>query len=482
MTFTPTAEQSAILSAVKDTTDNLLISALAGAAKTSTLVLIAHALPSTAILCLAFNVRIAKEMQERLPSTCVAMTLNACGHRAWANFLNRKFLEVDQKKTYRIVKTLIEACEGDERKWAYDNMASLMRNVDAGKQWGYVPTGHYPHAKRLMDDDEYFASLDEEPNDLEKEILRAAALVSLAEAHKGLIDFGDQLLCPTVFPASFVKYPLVMVDEAQDLSALNHAMLSKLVTKRIIAVGDECQSIYGFRGADEYSMPTLKKQFDMREMLLSVSFRCPIKVVEEARWRAPHMQYPEWAKPGEVKHFATWTTTDIPDFGVILCRNNAPLFSMAITLLKNGRFPELVGNDIGKQLIKNLNKLGPSTMVQAAVMEAIAAWEEAKLRKARNKDKVRDQAACLRIFAGMGQNLGDAVAYAERIMAAAGPVKLMTGHKSKGLEFDNVFILDQHLIKKDQQDLNLRYVMQTRAKITLSYIRSEDFEEVADAA
>lgn len=476
--FRPTEEQEAILTAVKETDDNILISALAGAAKTSTLVLIAHALPRTAILCLAFNVRIAKEMQERLPSTCKAMTLNSCGHRAWANFLNKKFLEVDTRKTYRIVKQIIEdGLDGEAKRWAYSNMAQIMRDVDAGKSWGYVPTGHYPHAKRLMDDEEYFASLDEEPIDLHKEILQAAALISLKEAHQGVIDFGDQLLCPTVFPASFVQYPLVMVDEAQDLSALNHAMLRKLVKKRIIAVGDECQSIYGFRGAHEDSMSLLKKEFSMQEFILSISFRCPISVVLEARWRAPHMRHPDWAKPGRVEALGLWEQRDIPDHGVILCRNNAPLFSIAIRLLKSGRYPELVGNDIGKQLIKTLAKLGPTSMSKAETMGAIDMWEAEKLEKSRNPGKVKDQAACLRIFADLGSTLGDAVAYAERVLAAAGPIKLMTGHKAKGLEFDDVFILDQYLIGKDPQDQNLRYVMQTRAKSTLTYIRSELFEE-----
>lgn len=43
MTFTPTEEQSAIVDAAKSTSANLAINALAGAAKTSTLVMIAEA-------------------------------------------------------------------------------------------------------------------------------------------------------------------------------------------------------------------------------------------------------------------------------------------------------------------------------------------------------------------------------------------------------------------------------------------------------
>jgi hypothetical protein len=44
-----------------------------------------------------------------------------------------------------------------------------------------------------------------------------------------------------VIRCSFPIFSNVLVDEAQDLSELNHVMLSKLARKRIIAVGDSCQ-------------------------------------------------------------------------------------------------------------------------------------------------------------------------------------------------------------------------------------------------
>jgi ATP-dependent exoDNAse (exonuclease V) beta subunit len=53
----------------------------------------------------------------------------------------------------------------------------------------------------------------------------------------------------------------------------------------------------------------------------------------------------------------------------------------------------------------------------------------------------------------------------------------MTGHGAKGLEFDHVYFLDQGLVGKEDQEPNLRYVICTRAKETLTYIRSEDFAE-----
>jgi superfamily I DNA/RNA helicase len=247
----------------------------------------------------------------------------------------------------------------------------------------------------------------------------------------------------------------------------------------LIAVGDECQSIYGFRGAHGQAMAEGQARFNMTPLVLSISFRCPQSIVHEARWRAPHMQWPEWAKEGSVTKLGNWGPQDLPNTATILCRNNAPIFSMAINLLKAGRFPQVVGaNDIGTNLIKVLKKLGPPGMKQEMVLAAIRDWQKEKLKKARNERKVQDQADCLVIFAEQGPTLGDALVYAEHLMTAKGPILLMTGHKAKGLEFDDVFILDRHLVRmEEEQDRNLMYVMQTRSKSSLTYVTSDGWEE-----
>lgn len=478
MTFTPTPEQLAIVEAATQTSDNLLVEALAGAAKTSTLVLIAEALPQTDILCLAFNKKIADEMSQRLPRNCKARTLNSIGHSAWSNALGRR-LNLDPKKTYRLLSEAIEKLrEKADKEAAFQRFSDLMRAIDFGASCGYIPSGHYPHAASLMGDEEFFAHLDEEPSDGEKELIISVTLARLREAWEGVIDFSDQVLMPTVFKSIFDYYPLVLIDEAQDLSALNHQMLRRIARKRLIAVGDPNQAIYGFRGAHQNSMQLLKEQFSMRPLGLTVSFRCPVSVVEEARWRTPHMQHPEWAKPGHVERLLSWsidTFEGVEDVAII-CRNNAPLFSTAIRLLRDGRYPELVGNDIGRTLIKQLKNLGKDSMTKAAALEAVAKWVEAKLPKARNPERIHDQAACLRVFLEEGKTLGDAINYAERVMSVAGPIKLMTGHKSKGLEFSNVFILDKDLLRlKEGQDKNLLYVMQTRSKQNLFYVSSKEY-------
>src|SRR5438132_1178961 len=107
LNMTPTQEQQAIINAATTTQDNLLISALAGAAKTSTLVMVAQALPKVQMLCLAFNKRIAEEMTARLPMNCEARTLNALGHRAWSDTIGRQ-CQVKTDKSYNLLRAEIE--------------------------------------------------------------------------------------------------------------------------------------------------------------------------------------------------------------------------------------------------------------------------------------------------------------------------------------------------------------------------------------
>jgi len=471
-----TPEQTAILSASTDTTDNLLISALAGAAKTTTLVKVAEANPDTSMLCLSFNKKIATEMQERLPRNCTAQTLNSLGHRVWSEAIGRR-LKIDGAKTYELTKAAIEEHTGEDRKALYDNMAELMRHIDFGKACGYIPTDTHERAKRLMNDVEFFHHLDQELSPIEEDLIRDVTLRSLKAAFLGECDYNDQILMPTVFHGAFPRHPLVLVDEAQDLSALNHAMLRKLAKKRLIAVGDQCQAIYGFRGAHEDGMEKLRQDFSMKEMILSTSFRCPIAVVEHARWRAPHMQWPAWAKPGLVAWSGSWSASDLADDAAIICRNNAPLFSTAIRLLKNGRTCQLDGKDVITSLTKVMRKFGSSDMKQPDVLDKIDRWaaKEKEKNKKRAHSKIDDRAECMRLFARQGATLGDGLAYAQHLMALRSPLKLMTGHKAKGLEFDHVYFLDNELVSDEGQDPNLRYVIQTRAKDTLTYIDSDAF-------
>lgn len=480
--LTPTPEQEAIIEAAKSTKDNLLINALAGAAKTSTLVMISKALPVQPILSIAFNKRIATEMSNRLPGHVMCKTINAIGHGVWAQASSKRRLVLESRKSYNILKGLVDDLTRKEKGEAYETFSETLKLIAAAKMAGYIPT-KVPTGKRLISCDEFWSDQDEDTEDLHRALVDQVLIQSITQAYDGLIDFDDQIYMPTLFGGTFPRFPLVLVDEAQDLSAINHAMLDKLVTSRIIAVGDPFQSIYAFRGALSTSMATLCSRFSMREMVLSVSFRCPRAIVRNAHWRAPHMQYPEWAEEGQVNAPAEWTASDIPDGAAIICRNNSPLFALAFRLIRAGRGVTVVGSDIGPALVKALKKLGPEDMNYEQTAKAIDAWESDRLRKAKGKAATKDKAECLRVFLSVGGSLAGAIAYAESIFKSTGPIQLLSGHKSKGLEWDNVFHLDPDRIPSPyaeggdeiEQEQNIKYVIETRAKKTLTLISMESF-------
>lgn len=117
-----------------------------------------------------------------------------------------------------------------------------------------------------------------------------------------------------------------------------------------------------------------------------------------------------------------------------------------------------------------MKKLGSEDMRTPQVLNEIESWREEKL-KAESKT-ANDTADCMRVFAEHGTTLGSAIKYAELLFSSNGTIRLLTGHKSKGLEFTDVYFLDPFLISETEQDRNLRYVIQTRSRQNLFTIDS----------
>lgn len=496
MPLEPTAEQSVILSHAR-TDESLLINALAGAAKTTTLVMLGGRLPLEPTLCLAFNKRIADEMAKRMPSHINCATLNSAGHRAWSSTIGKR-LRVDTDKSYSILSEYNGRLSPEDRKSAGEVFAATLRALRLAKSAGYVPESMRRHGRSLCDVEVLIEAVTQQIDlDLTDEQLLCidkCLETSIAQSYDGVIDFDDQIYMSTLFGGNYPKYPIIMVDEAQDLSPLNHESLKKMYGRRIIAVGDPNQAIYAFRGASHTSMKDLKSAFSMTELTLSTSFRCPRAVISNVHWHVPHMTWPEWAKDGAVERLDTWTAHTIPDGAAIICRNNAPVFKAALRLIRAGRSVKILGNDIGANLVRTLEKLGPTTMVREELFVAIDAWRADGLAKAKveaQKDRILDRAECLMVFAEVGQTLAESIAYAKTLFSQEGLILLMTGHKSKGGEWPIIFHLDPWLVPNRKvreraeatgdesqliQEKNLKYVIDTRAQESLYYINSEDYE------
>lgn len=464
----PTPEQIHILDLARTTKDNLMILALAGTGKTTTLEMIEGVVPTKPCLYLCFNKKIATDAEKRMASTTTVRTFNSLGHRIWSKTIGKGF-KPEPKKTQEILRAMIaDPINKSHKSKLWDNFWQICNGVATAKGIGYIPFGHMKASKRLADRVDLEEALDEVPDDFTTWWIDNVLARSITEAYAGFMDFDDQIYMPTLFGGTFPEFPLVMVDEYQDLNPVNHEMVRKLVRHRLIGVGDPYQSIYEFRGAKHGGMANAVATFSMTECDLSTSFRCPRAIVESVRWHVPKFK---WIKPGgHVRILHETQAANVPDQATFICRNNAPLFALAMRMLSSGRSVSVAGSDIGPRLVAQMKRLGSGDLGQAGVLVEIGNWLVAK--EAKGSKTAKDTAECMKVFALQGANLTQAIAYAEHLFAQTGKIRFTTGHKAKGLEWDIVYSLDSWLLGDGEQERNLSYVISTRSASQLFFVDS----------
>jgi superfamily I DNA/RNA helicase len=470
----PTKEQQAILDQITASPSTpLMINALAGTGKSATLKLIDQVHKTTPALYLVFAKRnqleaVAAQKAGEFATTTRIKTFNGLGHGIWANSIAPS-ITLDKDKTRNAWRALIDDLTPAERTEVWSMYSVVMDGVEKAKSLGYVPSSvKFPH-KALIDRSSLHRVMDERPSDHAAEIIDDILFSSITKAYAGVIDFNDQIYMPALFGGAYPRFPRIMVDEYQDQSPVNHALLARLVKGNLIGVGDPNQNIYGFRGAKSGGMASAVETYGMHQLPLSISFRCPSAIVEAARWHVPHFQYATVG--GSVHSPETCDASSIGDGATIICRNNAPLLRFAFKLISTGRSVSVMGSDLGPRLINIMKKLGDSSIPQRQVLINIEAWREAKILA--NSKSANDLADCMTVFAEHGDSLGQAISYAEHLFAQKGTISLLTGHKSKGLEFDDVYWLDPGLVDTTtEQDANLAYVITTRSKNKLTMIDS----------
>lgn len=115
---------------------------------------------------------------------------------------------------------------------------------------------------------------------------------------RGLIDFDGIVLAGLeliekhewVRLAIRAKYPVVVVDEYQDLGLPLHRIVQVLLDAgvRIIAVGDPDQSIYGFTGANPALLKTLAQDPRVEAIMLRMNYRCADRIIAASRSLFPN--------------------------------------------------------------------------------------------------------------------------------------------------------------------------------------------------
>lgn len=308
------------------------------------------------------------------------------------------------------------------------------------------------------------------------------------------VDFGDMIWLPYVFQMKPRKlFDVLVVDECQDCSCLQHANILSLA-KRLIVVGDENQACYAFRGASPDSMNQLRELLGAPvELPLSVSWRCCREVIRLAQGIVPGIRWAPGAVEGEVAECSLdedWTR-DLQPGHLILCRTNAPLVVRLFDLWGMGKRAFISGRQMGDDLKDIVNEEvteGDSIGVLSRKLEERQFRDEARVRAGRTVeeseklvDRLRDQYECLREIIRQSETVVDVkerLGFIFQDVDDGQKVRLSTIHRAKGSEADEVTIIEPQLLPhylatlpwEFVQERNLAYIGATRAKKRLRFI------------
>jgi superfamily I DNA/RNA helicase len=306
-----------------------------------------------------------------------------------------------------------------------------------------------------------------------------------------VVDFDDMIWLPVVLGMPVEHYDTVFVDEAQDFNEVQRQLILKACNGgRMIVVGDPKQAIYGFRGADSASMDIFRTELEkssrnVDKYTLSITWRCPTSVVDEAKRFFTDYNARDDAPEGTVNVNAPFT----PEAGdLVLCRVNAPLVSQCFALITQGIPAYVLGRDIGYSLQTLVKKVtADSSMSLERFLPALREHVDRRISalKLQEKDNqiqsLNDKHDCILALAGNVNTVAGILDNIKEIFGEQGRnsgVVFSTIHKAKGLEAKTVWILQPELMphpmakskSEREQEKNLCYVAITRAMETLNYV------------
>lgn len=473
--------QTDIFSAISGTAFNLVIQAVAGSGKTTTLVE-GMKYAGRRALFMAFNKSIALDIQKKVGAGGMVKTLNALGH--WQYMQNRPGAQLNARKVSELFKEVM--MDEDYREYGYSlaRVIGLAKNNALGLSDSSAGNGEQPVFEL---DPEHFSDIIDKaqldiPLERQAEFSQLCATIMKRSIEmKDVLDFDDQLYMPAHEHWEYPSYDTVFVDEAQDLSPIQHVMLERLAAKgaRIIAVGDRHQAIYGFRGALHDSMDQLKEKFSMQELPLSVCYRCDKEIVHEAQIYCPTIIARAGAGAGQVI-VSEDRDPELFGSGLILCRNNAPLFRAVLRHYRAKSPCRVLSNFLEsfQGFIKQFK-----TTYTSDLLAKLENWYNKEVEAAQKKGAkgklayLEDKYETVKLLAKEFKQTVDLLRAVKALGEGTSGPTFATIHKAKGLEMDEVYILRPDLMpskwaqspEAKQQERNLAYVAVTRAKHKLVY-------------
>ena len=461
---------------------NLVVRARAGTGKTTTIIEAVNYAPhESAILLAAFNKRIATELSKRLAASNVeAKTLHALGfafiRRAWSNVKVDATVDVDRARA---------ACGGknapDEIVALVKKLAALLKNMEP-----FAMALHkVANIANLFD---CVPEADWAPQGWDLDAVCTAAIAARDAAKDrddtGRISFDDMIFIPLANNFARAWFSMVVVDEAQDMNYAQLLLAQKACKRngRIVVVGDNCQAIYGFRGADADGLDRLKRELSATELGLTITYRCGKRIVDVAAKMVPDFVAAEMNADGTVDSISEEHLVDHAQIGdFILSRKNAPLMTICLSLLRRGIRARIEGRDIAAGLKAIIAKFRAKSVPD--FIERVGTWKAKQTARAEKLDneiaeakiaQIDDQAATLVALAEGCASVNEIYTRCDTLFcdAETSPPAVVCSsvHKAKGLEADHVFVLESTLNTRSREERNIFYVAVTRAKAHLTFV------------
>ena len=446
-----------------------IVEAYAGASKTTSIVESFRYVPKgKKTIVLAFNKIIQEELKARAPSYVEATTFHSLGLRA----IKQKFgnVEIDDNKVFDIIKSLISY------KVEHDVIVNICDTVAYCK---YMLQDTPSQIDNIIDN----FGIDTCEIDRKEFISLVIKTLGKDKIQTNKIDFNDMCWFPFVHNLFLGNYDYVYVDEVQDLNKSQMVMAKKVcksIGGRIIAVGDTYQTLYSWRGADTSILDEIKKEEKTKILSLPISYRCPKKVIELAKYWVPDIECPYNAKEGEVKDINLNSLYKLAKPGCfVLSRTNAPLIKICMEFIKSGVKANIRGRDVGKQL-NSLIKKSKKKQIKA-FLTWLEKWKDDEVDRLKEKnintENVLDRYECLINLCEECKTLDEVQIKVNDLFNDTDEnnlIILSTVHRAKGLERDEVFILKYtmnlwleeklKLIEKPNESANIAYVSATRTK------------------
>lgn len=467
---------------------NILINAVAGSGKTTTLLNLLEKC-QWKTLFLAFNKSIKEEIQQKIDDRGLkqgkAMTLHSLGLSALKQVYRN--LKINNNKNWDLIKKL----QDNNKKLFYnipwvDRIKLMYCLMDMNDVSRMFLTNDFQEIKIR------FASMDKIMSELDKIEEYWKMFLELREkSYEGNvieIDFNDMIYLPVIKKLYIPVQPYyLMVDEAQDMNLCQHALVDNLISQgdiqKWIAVGDRNQSIYGFSGAYASSFDLFAKKDNVVELPLDICYRCSTKIIEKANEVYDVMESFK-STPGKVAY--TGNIAQIKPNSMVICRNSSPLVSLYFQLLAMDKACYIKGEDILNSIIRFIKPYNKLTTKAALIemsykLEDLAEdqTDEGKMKYYMFKE---DYTNFKSISDHMCEEYETIDSFLNKLKSLfldkENAIMLCTIHKSKGLEADVVYILQEDLIpsrfakssEQLRQEQNLKYVARTRAKEELYFL------------